>query len=156
MQGEADDAGLDAEQRQLEQRHRGFGWWAVFVFALLGLLLEALHAFKAGYLLDVQNETRRSMWTLAHAHGVLLGLTNLAMAYTVVRVPRWSRRLRRLASASLIAATVMIPGGFWLGGLQTFAGDPGPGILLVPAGALLFLVAVFLLARSSPDRERRD
>ena len=43
----------------------------------------------------------------------------------------------------------MLPGGFFLGGLVIYAGDPGIGILLVPVGAVLLLAAVFLIARST-------
>jgi len=45
----------------------------------------------------------------------------------------------------LTGATVLLPGGFFLGGAMIYAGDPGVGILLVPVGALLLLVAVGLL-----------
>ena len=51
--------------------HLRFGWWSLLVFMTLGLMLEALHAFKMGVYLDVSSETRRLLWTLAHAHGAL-------------------------------------------------------------------------------------
>ena len=50
-------------------RHLRIGYWALALFVTMGLLLETLHAFKVGAYLDVQNETRRLMWRLAHAHG---------------------------------------------------------------------------------------
>ena len=50
------------------------------IFGALGLLLESLHGFKVRAYLDVTNETRRLMWTLAHAHGTVLGLGLLALA----------------------------------------------------------------------------
>lgn len=139
----------DGEQERLEIRHLVFGWWTVCVFVLLGILLEGLHAFKADYLVNVENETRRSMWTLAHAHGALLGLINVGMAYAVGRVSGWLPRSRMLASGSLLAATVMIPGGFFLGGLTIYSGDPGPGIFLVPPGGFLLVYALFLMARAA-------
>jgi hypothetical protein len=46
-----------------------------------------------------------------------------------------------------MAASLLIPGGFFLGGVVIYAGDPGLGIVLVPVGALLLFTAVFLTAR---------
>jgi len=48
-----------------------------------------------------------------------------------------------------LGASVLLPRGFFLGGVVTHAGDPGLGILLVPVGALLLLTAIFLTARRS-------
>ena len=67
------------------RRHLRFGWWSLLGFLCLGFMLELLHGFKAGFYLDVSNETRRLMWTLAHAHGALLGL---ASAPHLERQPR--------------------------------------------------------------------
>jgi len=58
----------------------------------------------------------------------------------------WTASRRKLASAALKAATILLPGGFFLGGLVIHNGDPGLGILLVPLGALLLLIAVVLCA----------
>jgi|SRR5881396_257979 len=130
----------------LTRRHLRFGWWTLLVFLTLGLVLESLHGFKVGLYLHVSNETRRLMWTLAHAHGTLLGLVNLGFAFTVRLVPEWAARERGIASACLRGATWLMPAGFFLGGLFVYSGDPGLGILLVPIGGLLLLVAVFLTA----------
>ncbi len=114
----------------------------------MGLVLEALHGFKTGMYLRVSNETRRLMWTLAHAHGALLGLVNLGFASTLRLVPGWPASSRRLASGALQAATILMPAGFFLGGLFLHAGDPGLGILLVPPGGLLLFVSVALTGRA--------
>jgi len=135
--------------RPLARRHLRFGWWALFVFLTVGLVLEGLHGFKVGWYLDVSSSTRRHMWTLAHAHGTLLGLVNVAFGLTVPLLAEWDARLRRLSSAFLIAAGILLPGGFFLGGLVIHAGDPGLGILLVPAGGLLLMAAAFLTARAA-------
>ena len=124
--------------------HLSFGWMSLLVFLSLGLVLEALHGFKVGWYLDVGHETRRLMWTLGHAHGTLLSLVNLGLAFTIRALPGWAPGPRRLASRALIAATVLMPGGFLLGGLYIYGGDPGVGILLVPVGALLLLTSVLL------------
>ena len=54
---------------------------------------------------------------------------------------------QRLVSTSLYAASVLLPGGFFLGGVVFYAGDPGVGVLLVPAGAALLLFAIYGIAR---------
>ena len=126
------------------RRHLRCGWLALLVFLTLGLVLEALHGFKVQAYLNLMNETRRLMWTLAHAHGTLLGLAHLGFAFTAQCTPAWTPRPRNLASYSLIAASVLMPGGFFLGGVWIYAGDPGLGILLVPVGGVLLFVAVLL------------
>jgi hypothetical protein len=144
----------EARDRRLEdpglqaRRHLRFGWWALLAYLSLGIALEAMHGFKLGWYLDVTNETRRQMFTLAHAHGVLLSLLNVAFGLCATRT-RWAGpRPQQLASASLRTATLLLPGGFLLGGLVVYGGDPGLGILLVPVGALLLFVSVFLTARA--------
>jgi len=128
------------------QRHLRFGWWSLFLFATLGLVLESLQGFKVRAYLDVSNETRRLMWTLAHAHGTLLAIVHVIFALTWRAVPA-SLPDPRLISTSLIAASVLLPGGFFLGGVAFYSGDPGLGVLLVPAGGVLLLGAVFSIAR---------
>jgi hypothetical protein len=131
------------------RRHLRFGWWSLLVFATLGLFLETLHGFKVRAYLDVSNETRRLMWTLAHAHGTLLAVVHLIFGLTIAAFPDLSSRNLRLVSTSLIAASVLLPGGFLLGGIAFYSGDPGLGVLLVPAGAVLLLTAVFYVARDA-------
>jgi hypothetical protein len=131
------------------RRHLRIGWWSILVFLTLGVALEALHGFKTPWYLNVSNSTRRLMFTLAHAHGTLLGVLHVAFAATVPQLAAWDTRQRGLASNCLFAASVLIPGGFFLGGLIVYAGDPGLGIILVPAGALLLFAAVFLTARAA-------
>lgn len=140
----------------LGDRHLRFGWWALLVFLTLGIVLEGLHAFKARSYMDVTSSTRRLMWTLSHAHGTLLALVNLAFAASLPRLldgvnDQVTAKLRT-ASASLILATIMLPGGFFLGGVVFYGGDPGLGVLLVPPGALALLLAVFKIARASSTR----
>ena len=130
----------------LTRRHLRFGWWMLLLFLSLGLILEALHALKASSYLSVANETRRLMWTLAHAHGTLLGLINIAFAFTLRGVPQWPVRSRGFASAFMLGSTLLMPAGFFLGGVNVRAGDPGLGILLLPIGGLLLLAAVLLTA----------
>ena len=130
------------------RRHLRFGWFSLLVFLSMGLALEALHGFKVQAYLNVLNETRRLMWTLAHAHGTLLGLAHLGFAFSVTLTPAWAPRTRNTASCSLIAASALMPGGFFLGGVWVYAGDPGLGIVLVPVGGALLFLAVLLTGLS--------
>jgi hypothetical protein len=140
QRGRAHD-GLDA----LVARHVRFGWLLVFVYVLVGMLLEGLHAFKLGMYLDVSNETRRLVWTLAHTHGTLIGVLNLAFGLTLPRLVL-SAAQRRAASQSFVAAGVVMPLGFFLGGVVVYGGDPGLPILLAPLGGLFLVGAVGLAA----------
>lgn len=130
------------------RKHLRFGWWTLLLFLTLGVVLEALHGFKIGAYLNVSNSTRRLMWTLAHAHGTLLALINIAFGLTVHALPEWKANARNVASACLVSAGVLLPGGFFLGGFVIYGGDPGWGILLVPVGALSLFAAIFLIARA--------
>ena len=140
------DPSKEGSAERLSQRHLGFGWWCLLVFLTMGLVLEALHGFKVDLYLNVANETRRLMWTLAHAHGTLLSLVNIAFGLTL-SARRTSLPKGTFASRALIAATLLLPGGFFLGGLVVYGGDPGLGVLLVPVAGALLLAAVFLIAR---------
>src|SRR5437870_1790436 len=114
------------------RRHLRFGWWSILVFATLGLVLETLHGFKIRAYLDVSNETRRLMWTLAHAHGTLLGVLHVLFGLMLQARPPAAPGTLKLMSTSLMAASLLLPGGFFLGGVVFYSGDPGLGILLVP------------------------
>lgn len=131
----------------LIKRHLRFGWWSLLVFLSLGIALESFHGFKKGFYLDVPNETRRLMWTLAHAHGTFLALVHIAFGATISLMPLWEARFRDLASGCLMGATILVPAGFFVGGIIFYGGDPGLGIVLVPLGAVLLFVSVLLTAR---------
>src|SRR5256885_10358275 len=94
---------------QLADRNLRFGWWSLLVFLSLGALLETLHGFKIGWYVDVGNETRRLMFTLAHAHGTLLAVVNIAAGLTVRTVERST--LRPSVSFSLIWAAILLLAG---------------------------------------------
>jgi len=132
----------------LRRRHYRFGWYSILVFATLGAALEALHATKTGFYLDVGNEMRRLMWRLGHAHGVLLGLIQLAFALTLPESDHRSQRQLGWASGCLIAAGACLPLGFLLGGVFARGGDPGLPVLLVPLGIPLLLAGLWWTARS--------
>jgi hypothetical protein len=139
------------------------------VFTALGLVLEGLHGFKVGAYLNVSNESRRLMWTLAHAHGTLLSLVNVIFGLSLRIVPELRAGSQRFISACLIGASILLPGGFFLGGVVLYGGDPGIGSFVITVGATLLLMAIFLIARttsaigpgegtgrSGPARSKRD
>ncbi len=135
---------------QLADRNLRFGWWSLLVFLSLGAVLETMHGFKIGWYVDVGNETRRLMFTLAHAHGTLLALVNIAAGLTARNVDRFE--LRRSVSVALIWAAILLPAGFFLGGIVIYDGDPGLGVWLVPIGAALLFYSI---ARIALDLSRR-
>ncbi|HJZ71691.1 MAG TPA: hypothetical protein VKE51_08105 [Vicinamibacterales bacterium] len=136
-------------------RHLRVGWRALLIFAALGLILESLQGFKVAAYLDVSNETRRLMWRLAHAHGTLLGAINILFALTLKSSASASPATPRI-SIALLAATLLLPAGFFLGGAWFYSGDPGVGILIVPIGAVLLLVALFWIVRGIGNYELRS
>ena len=142
--------------------HMLAGWTGLCVFLTLGIALEIFHALKLSYYLDVRNETRQFMWRLAHAHGTLLSLVNIAFALSLRLLRDPPLGPLQWASACLIGSLILLPIGFFLGGLWLYGGDPGIGVFVVPVGAVMLLgaVGIFLviLYRSplTPAKEPRD
>jgi hypothetical protein len=128
------------------RRHLRFGWWGLTLFAGLGLTLEVLHGFKVSAYLDVSNEPRRLMWTLAHAHGAVMAIINILYG---LALGSGAATADGFASRGLVASGVLLPLGFFLGGLIYYGGDPGLGIVLVPVGAILLIAALVAIARAA-------
>ena len=126
--------------------HLRTGWFTLLVFLTLGAILEGFHGLKLQWYVEVANHTRRLMWTLGHAHGTLLGLINIAFAVSLGFIGDWSESRERLASRCMLGATILLPLGFILGGVVLYAGDPGPGVLLVPLGAALLFIGTLVTA----------
>jgi hypothetical protein len=120
------------------------GFLALLLFAALGLLLELFHGLKLGFYLDVTSETRRLLLRLAHAHGVLLGLLNVCYALSARAYPQLADRLGERA---LLAALLLMPAGFLLGGVFANEGDPGASVVLAAAGGVALLVGLASVAR---------
>ena len=135
----------------LSARHYAFGWRTLLVFLALGLLLEMLHGLKVDWYMATSTVTRREMWTLAHSHGALLGLVNIAFAAYVPWRLENRRPLHPWSSVTLILGTLLLPGGFLLGGIDVHGGDPGIGVFLAPVGGVLLLIAVYLCCGSSSN-----
>ena len=137
-------ATASAQPASLIRWHLRCGYWGLFVFVLLGTGLEAMHGFKLGYYLDVDNEGRRLMWRLAHAHGALLSLLHVAFASSVPRLGTmaWASRL-------LTVGSWLIPAGFFVAGFDARGAEPGLAVALVPLGACLLLIALWQVARGA-------
>src|SRR6202035_4384618 len=103
---------------ELANRNLRFGWWSLLIFLSLGAILETLQGFKIGWYVDAGNETRRLMFTLAHAHGTLLAVVNIAAGLTARIVDRFT--LRPSVSFALIWAAILLPAGFFLGGIVIY------------------------------------
>jgi hypothetical protein len=140
---------LETLRRTVARRHYFFGWIGVLVFLSLGGILEALHGFKIGAYLDLAHKVRREMWTLAHAHGALLALVQVGFAASVTTFGRWTVARLKLASFLLLDAVLLIPAGFFLGGIGHGESDPSVGILFVPLGALALFAGVGLIVWSA-------
>ncbi|WAS95159.1 hypothetical protein [Nannocystis punicea] len=144
-----------ATAQRYAARHLRRGWLCLLVFLAAGLALESLHGLKVAAYLDLDQAVRRHMWTLAHAHGALLGLVHLGLATTVRANPSLATCSHgHVASVSLDLASLLLPLGFFLGGLWHYAGDPGLAVLLVPVGGALLVVAALLVLlglRSAPE-----
>jgi predicted GNAT family N-acyltransferase len=131
----------------LVTRHLRVGFFGLLVFLTLGVVLEAFHGFKVGLYLDVGNEARRLAFRLAHAHGTLLSVFHVVFGLTLGSRAAPPRAVAERAGRLLTAALLLLPGGFFLGGLFVHGGDPGVGVLLVPVGALCLFLAVLFTAR---------
>ena len=114
----------------------------MLLFAGLGAVLETLHGLNIGFYVDSGHQWRRLLWTLAHAHGTLLALMHVAFAAGLPSLGQWTERRLKLASFLLTDALLVLPLGFFLGGLGHTEVDPAPGVLLVPIGAAFLLAAV--------------
>jgi hypothetical protein len=143
---------------RLARRHHLAGWLGLLVFLTLGGFLETLHGFKIGYYLDADHKLRRELWRLAHAHGTLLAVVQLAFALGLPHFGRWTATRLKLASFFLLDAAWLMPLGFFLGGVMPSETDPSVGILLVPVGAVLLLIAValILLSAGGASKEKGD
>lgn len=119
------------------------GWISLAIWLAFGILIEGLIGFRIPALLD--DPVRRDMFRLAHAHGTLLNLVLIAAA---ICAHLDLIRLRPTSSLGLRCAVILLPMGFFLGGMWHFQDDPGLGISLVPIGALLLLASALDLALS--------
>lgn len=143
MAKEEKRATTDAVQGTLFQ-----GWVSIALWMGVGLLLEGLLGYKIPAYL--QDETRRELLRLAHAHGALLGVL-LVLAALCAR--SFAIDLSRAAAVALRSGALLMPVGFLLAGIWHPEGDPGVAIWLVPPGAVLIIFGAILLALATRKRE---
>ncbi|MBK7993383.1 MAG: hypothetical protein IPK14_08125 [Blastocatellia bacterium] len=125
--------------KDLSKRHKRYGWTALFLFLSFGSLLEGLLGFKSIGL--VMDPLRRELWSLAHFHGAMLAIINLVYSHWTENI---SSSQQNIASWSLIFGSILLPLGFFLGGIAHLEADPSLGIFLVPIGTLMLLYTIFL------------
>ena len=125
----------------------------VAAFLAMGLGLEAMLGVRVESLLH--DEIRREMLRLGHAHGALLGLLNVGLSWAMHALSTPAAWARRIRVAGIVGA-LCVGLGFTAGGVWHGPTDPGPLVLLVPAGALLLISAVLAVVRlrSSPESEQ--
>lgn len=134
-------------QRKLASKHIRLGWLLLALFVVLGIVLESLHGFKIDWYLNASLETRRLTWRLAHAHGTFLAIVHQLFAHSIERLNMPMGRATWV-SHGVTMASLFVPFGFFLGGLNVQGGDPGVGIALLPLGALALVVALLGIALS--------
>lgn len=139
MNGGAPDASATAAGKTLRT-----GWWLLAVSLPFGLALETLHAFKAPIYLA--SEIRREMWRLAHAHGTMLGI--VCLVFAALAKEHVAERVRASVARQVRWGAVLMPVGFFAGGVLNSEGDPSLGVLVAPVGALLLVAALLRLASS--------
>jgi hypothetical protein len=106
--------------------HLRLGWTLIAIAFAAGLLLETLLGTKA--VVVAEDALRKELWSLAHFHAAFLGLLNLVY-------PRVSDARSRLP----LLGSVLLPLGFFLGGIAHPEGDPSLAIWLAPIGAVLLV-----------------
>lgn len=134
-------------------RHVRLSLGCVAVFLAMGLWLEAMMGLRTQGWMD--DTLRRELLRLGHAHGGLLGLLNVALAWAMERLQTpegWARKIRLAA----LGGAVLVGSGFIGGGLLHGATDPGPIVLVVPAGAMLVLTATVAVALVRPPDDAPD
>jgi peptidoglycan/LPS O-acetylase OafA/YrhL len=129
------------------ERHLRWSLALVALFLAMGLWLEAMIGLRAAGWVD--DPLRREFLRLGHAHGGVLALLNVGVAWALgqLQTPtQWAGTIRR---ATLLGA-LLVGGGFVAGGLTHGPTDPGPPVLVVPAGALMLVGGVVATALVRP------
>ena len=104
--------------------------WLLFAGMVLSLGATETGADKRLAAFCQTHLCRRPLYLLLNLH--LIGLL------TALLIP-----------SGMVRVLILLPLGFLLGGVTLHDGDPGLGVLLVPPGGLLLLVALLLTARGA-------
>jgi hypothetical protein len=108
-----------------------FAWICFWIF--FGLLLDSFMGMKQLFYLS--NPVRREMWRLAHTHGTLMTLVFLAYVH-------FRGIAKKQHENMMFLGALLMPVGFFLGGIVTTEIDPFVGVFLVPIGGLLFVLGL--------------
>jgi len=117
------------------------------IFVASGIWLEAMIGLRVSGWVD--HPLQREFLRLGHAHGGILSILNIGLGWGLHRLQTpdgWARRIRL---AGLFGA-VLVGLGFFVAGLTHGPTDPGPTILIVPAGALLLVMSLAATALVRP------
>lgn len=113
------------------------GWFSLAFWLSAGLFLEGLIGFRAPAYL--QDPTRRELFRLAHAHGAILSMLLLLVDLYIVKnliapppVVIWALRI----------GVILMPAGFFVGGIWHYERDPNLLVIAAPIGGLLIIFAV--------------
>ncbi len=117
--------------------------WTLAAFLAMGMWLEAMFGLRVEGIID--DPLRREFLRLGHAHGGLLSLVNLGLAWALRRLSTPAAWATRVRLAAWIGA-VLVGLGFVGGGLWHGPTDPGPLVLMVPAGALMLVASIIATA----------
>jgi len=117
-----------------------FAWICLWIF--FGLLLDSFMGMKQLFYLS--DPVRREMWRLAHTHGTLMTLVFLAYVH-------FRGIAKKLHENMMFIGALLMPVGFFLGGILTTEIDPFVGVFLVPIGGLLFVLGMLLSLFSTPQ-----
>lgn len=136
-------------RQQLSRLHFAVGWIGLFVAVFAGVAIDAMLGLKIGLYLDVENQTRRLMWRLAHAHAAGVSLVHVAFGAYLAASSGILTFSLSLASRLSTVALVALPTGFALGGAQLYGDEPGLGIFLTPVGGVALTLAIGCVAYDS-------
>lgn len=129
------------------ERHLRWSIGLLAVFLASGLWLEAMIGLRAAGWVD--DPLRREFLRLGHAHGGSLALVNVGLAWALARLETPEAWAGKIRTATWIGA-LLVGAGFMAGGLTHGPTDPGPPVLVVPAGALLLLAGLVATAIVRP------
>jgi hypothetical protein len=117
-----------------------FAWICFWIF--FGLLLDSFMGMKQLFYLS--DPVRREMWRLAHTHGTLMTLVFLAYMH-------FRGIAKKQHENMMFIGALLMPVGFFLGGILTTEIDPFIGVFLVPIGGLLFVLGLLLSLFTTPQ-----
>lgn len=117
-----------------------FAWICFWIF--FGLLLDSFMGMKQLFYLS--NPVRREMWRLAHTHGTLMTLVFLAYVH-------FRGIAKKQHENMMFLGALLMPVGFFLGGIVTTEIDPFVGVFLVPIGGLLFVLGLLFSLFTAPQ-----